>query len=78
MTSHDQHTFNKVVIASVAILRLLSVINVSKSMLHDVTDVGCSMAIRDNVFAAAYLIVGLGEPRNSCKTAYRINMLTPG
>ena len=39
-------------------------------MLHEVTDVGWSMAIRDNVLAAAYLIVGLGEPRNSCKTAH--------
>ena len=72
MASHDQHTFNKVVMASVAILRLLSVINVSKSMLHEVTDVGWSMAMRDNVFAAAYLIVGLGEPRNSCRTAHKI------
>ena len=54
-----------------AILRLLSVINVSKSMLHEVTDVGWSMAIRDNVLAAAYLIVGLGEPRNSCKTVHK-------
>ena len=68
MTSHDQYTFNKVVMARVAMLRLLSVINVSRSMLHDVTDVGWSIAIRDNVFAAAYLIVGLGEPRNNCRT----------
>ena len=71
MISHDQHTFSKVVMASVAILRLLSVINVSKSMLHDVTEVGWSIAIRDSVFAAAYLIVGFGEPRNSCRTGIK-------
>lgn len=55
--------------ARVAILRLLSVMSVSRSMLQEVTEVGCTMAIRDSVLAAAYLMVGLGEPRNSCNTA---------
>ena len=61
-------TFSKVVMASVAILRLTSVIRFSRSRLQVVTEVGCIMATLFNVRTAANLKVGLGELKNSCRT----------
>lgn len=56
------------VIASVAMLRLTSVIRFSRSKLQVVTDMGCVMATLFNVRTAANLSVGRGELRNSCNT----------
>ena len=55
-------------IASVAMLRLTSVIRFSRSKLHVVTDIGWVMATLFNVRTAANLRVGRGELRNSCST----------
>ena len=65
-------TFSRVVIASVAILRLTSVIRFSRSKLHVVTDMGCVMATLFNVRTAANLRVGRGELRNSCSTVEQV------
>ena len=54
--------------ASVAILRLTSVIRFSRSRLQVVTEVGCIMATLFKVRTAANLKVGLGELKNSCRT----------
>ena len=59
-------------IASVAILRLTSVMRFSRSKLHVVTDMGCVMATLFNVRTAANLRVGRGELRNSCNTVEQV------
>ena len=61
----QEQTLRSVVIASVAMLRLTSVIKFSRSKLQVVTDMGCVMATLFNVRTAANLRVGRGELRNS-------------
>ena len=61
-------TLRRVVIASVAMLRLTSVIRFSRSKLQVVTDMGWVIATLFRVRTAANLRVGRGELRNSCRT----------
>ena len=68
MLARDLFTLRRVVIASVAILRLTSVIKFSKSRLQVVTEVGCIMATLFKVRTAANRNVGRGELRNSWRT----------
>ena len=61
-------TLSRVVMARVAMLRLLSEMRFSRSTLHEVTASGWIMAIRLRVLTAAKRMVGLEEVRNICNT----------
>mmetsp|Transcript_26436 Transcript_26436/g.62095 ORF Transcript_26436/g.62095 Transcript_26436/m.62095 type:complete len:209 (-) Transcript_26436:1067-1693(-) len=60
--------FSKVVIARVAMERLVSPMRASRSSLHFETTRGWLLATIAKVRIAAYLVAGLGELKKSCKT----------